>query len=71
MCGCCRAAVVLISTTKRSGAQHGRQLGLQDLERDLAIVLEVLGEVHRGHAALAQFPLDAVAVGEAALSRSC
>jgi len=26
-------------------------------------VLEVLGEEHRGHTALAQLPLDAVAVG--------
>ena len=46
------------------GADHGRQLRPQHLDRDLAIVLEVLGEVHRRHAALAQLPLDAVAVGE-------
>ena len=30
----------------------------------LRIVLEVLGEVHRGHAAGAELALDAVAVGE-------
>ncbi len=29
------------------------QLGLQDLQRDLALVLEVIGQVDRGHAALA------------------
>ena len=46
------------------GAEHGGEFGLQDLDRDLAIVLEVLGEVHRGHAARAQLALEAVAVGE-------
>jgi hypothetical protein len=46
------------------GAQHGGQLGLEDLEGDLAVVPEVLGEVHRRHAALAQLALDAVALGE-------
>ena len=44
--------------------QRGGQLGTQDFHRDLAMVLEVFGQVHRGHAALAQLPLDAVAVGE-------
>jgi len=44
------------------GTDHGGQLGPEDLDRHLAVVLEVLGEVHRGHAALAQLPLDAVAV---------
>jgi hypothetical protein len=37
-------------------------LGAQHLERHLAVVLQVLGEVHGGHAALAQLALDAVAV---------
>ena len=46
------------------GADHGGQLGPQHLDRDLAVVLEVLGEVHRGHAAGAELALDAVAVGE-------
>ena len=64
MCGCCSAAVVLISSHEPLGAEHGGELGLEDLERDLAVVLEVLGEVDGGHAALAQLALDAVAVGE-------
>ena len=34
------------------------------LDGDPAIVLEVLGEVHRGHAAGAELALEAVAVGE-------
>ena len=46
------------------GADDGGELRLQDLERHLAVVLEVLRQVHRGHAALAELPLDAVAVGE-------
>ena len=40
------------------------QLGAQHLERHLAAVLEILGEVDRGHATRAQLPLDAVAIGE-------
>ena len=43
---------------------RGRELRPQDLDRDLAIVLQVVGQVDRGHAALAQLPLDPVAVGE-------
>ena len=46
------------------GAEHGGEFGLEDLERDLAVVLQVLGEVHGRHAALAELALDAVAVGE-------
>ncbi len=32
---------------------NGSQLGLQDLEGDLSLVLEVVRQVDRGHAALA------------------
>ncbi|HET7249187.1 MAG TPA: hypothetical protein VFI79_05030 [Gemmatimonadales bacterium] len=46
------------------GAQHGGELGLQDLNGDLVVVLEVLGEIHGGHPARAELPLEAVAVGE-------
>ncbi len=46
------------------GAEHRGQLRPQHLDRDLAVVLQVLGEIDRGHAALAQLPLDAVAVGQ-------
>ena len=35
------------------GADQGGQLGLQDLEGDLAFVFEVVGQVDRGHATLA------------------
>ena len=42
------------------GPHHGSQLGFQDLERDLALMAEVLGQVDSGHPALADFALDAV-----------
>ena len=64
MCGCCRFAVVLISREEPLGADHGGELGAQHLERDLAIVPEVVRQVDRGHPALAQLALDPVAVGQ-------
>jgi len=41
-----------------------RHFGLQDLERDLAVVLEVLCQIDRSHPTGPEFPLDAVAVGQ-------
>ena len=49
------------------GAEHGGELGLEDLDGDLAVVLEVVGEIDRRHAALAELALDAVAVGQGGL----
>ena len=46
------------------GAERGGQIGTENLERDSAVVLEVVGEIHHGHPAPTQFPLDDVAVGE-------
>jgi hypothetical protein len=46
------------------GSDDGRQLGLEHLERDLTLVLHVVGQEHRGHAALTEFTLDAVAALE-------
>jgi len=43
---------------------RGGQFGAQDLERDVAVVSEIFGEVDRGHPALAQLALDGVAVGK-------
>ena len=43
-------------------AEHGAELGAEHLERDLAVVLEVGGEVDRGHAAGAELALDPVAL---------
>ena len=46
------------------GAERGRKLRAEDLHRYLSVVLQVLGEVHRGHAALPELALDAVAADE-------
>ena len=45
-------------------ADDGGELGVQDLDGDLAAVLQVFGEVDGGHPALAQLALEAIAVGE-------
>ena len=45
-------------------SERGGELGAQDLERDGAIVPEVVREVDHGHAAAAELALDAVAVGQ-------
>ena len=49
------------------GADHGRELGPKHLERDLAVVPEVLGHVDRGHSASADFPVKTVSVGQRGL----
>ena len=46
------------------GAQAGGQLGPEDLDRDRAIVADVVGAIDHGHAAAAELPLESVAVGE-------
>jgi len=45
-------------------AEPGGDLGVEHLESDGAIVLEVLGQVDRGHATGTEIALDPVAVGE-------
>ena len=45
-------------------AERGGEVRVQYLDRDVALVLEVVGEVHRRHAARTEFALHAVAVGE-------
>ncbi len=39
-------------------------LGAKDLDRHPAAVREVLGQIHGGHAAMTDLPLDPIAVGE-------
>ena len=46
------------------GAERRREVGAQHLDRHLAVVLEVFGEIDHRHPALAELALDAVAVGE-------
>ena len=45
-------------------AQLVAHLRVQDLQRDLAFVLEIVGQVDRRHPALAQLTLDGVAAFE-------
>ena len=45
-------------------AKRRAQVGMQHLDRDIALVLEVVREIHRRHAAGAKFALDAVPVRE-------
>ena len=56
--------MTLISAEEPLAAEHGGELGVQHLDGDLAAVPQVLGEVDRGHAALAQLALEAIPVGE-------
>ncbi len=49
------------------GADHGRQLGAQQLEGDWAAVPDIVGQVDRGHAAGAELALEPVAIGERGL----
>ena len=46
------------------GTDHCGQLGLEDLQGDLAFVLQVVGQVDRGHPAFAELTLDRVAALE-------
>ena len=43
------------------GAEHRGEFRLQHLDRDLAIVFQIFGEIDRSHAAGAELALDAVA----------
>ena len=59
---------------KSLAPQHGGQLRAEHLEGDVAVVLEVVGQVDRGHAALAELALEPVAVlkgGGQARQRRC
>ena len=46
------------------GADQHAQLGPEHLERHLAMMLEIVGQVDRRHAAPAELALDGVAAGE-------
>jgi hypothetical protein len=42
----------------------GGELGMEHLERDRAVVAEVAGKVHRGHAAVSELALKGIAAPE-------
>jgi hypothetical protein len=52
-------------TQEALGANRGRDLWPQHLERDLPAVAEVLGQEHGCHSSSAQLARDGVATGEA------
>ena len=64
MCGWLSAAATRISRVNRSGPSSDAQLGPEHLDRHLAAVPEVVGQVDRGHPAAAELAEDGVAVGE-------
>ena len=45
-------------------ADRGGELGMEHLERHGAVVAEVAGEVHRGHAAVSELALNGIAAPE-------
>ena len=47
------------------GAKQRAQLGAKDLDGDLAVMLQVVGQVDGGHASPAELALHGVAAGEA------
>ncbi len=49
---------------KTLSTDDGGKLGPQHLDRDLAAVAQVVGQIHGGHAALPQLAVDPVAVGQ-------
>ena len=51
-------------TLEALGTERGREVRMENLERHRAIVLEVAGEEHRGHAAAAELALDRVATAQ-------
>jgi hypothetical protein len=48
-------------------AERGGELWAKNLYCYLAAMLQIIGEIHRGHAALTQFTDDGVMVGEGGL----
>jgi hypothetical protein len=57
-------AVTLAKRYDLANEGKGGQFGPQHLQRDLAVVPRILGEIDGGHAAFAETALDAVAIGE-------
>ena len=60
MCGCCRPAASSNLPLEALAAEGGSELRVQELERDGTFVLEVAGQVDRGHAAATELALDYV-----------
>ena len=67
MCGCCSPAATLDLAQEALAAEGGRQLRPEHLDGDLAVVLQVVGEVDHGHAAAPELALEAVLAGKGVL----
>ena len=50
--------------TEALAAECRAEVGMQHLDGDIAIVLDLACEVHGGHTALAEFAVEALAVGQ-------
>ena len=46
------------------GTKHSTEFRLEHLDRDIAVMLEIVREVHGDHAALTEFAAHAVAVAQ-------
>ena len=44
--------------------EDGGQLGMEHLERDRSVVLQIMGKKYRGHATAAELMFETVALGE-------
>jgi hypothetical protein len=47
-------------------AEGGAEVRMEHLDRDVAVVLQIVREVHGGHAAGAEFPVESLALREGA-----
>jgi hypothetical protein len=54
-------------TQEPVSSERRRQIGPQHLHRHPAVVLEITGEIHRGHAAAADLSLDGISLGQGGL----
>ena len=70
MCGMLQPGGELDLAQEPLGAERCGQLRMEHLERDGAVVLEVLRQVYGRHAAPAELALEGVAVGEGGLQLS-
>ena len=53
------------------GAERRRDVGVEDLERYEAVVLEIAGQVDRSHPAAAELPIEGVTVAKRVSERCC
>ena len=62
MCGCCEPGGEADLALEALRPERGGELGVEDLQGDGAVMLEVVGEIDGRHAAAPELALEAVAV---------